>query len=742
MPQNWTPIINPPKDGELVNSAITGRAIKSLQDRTDFLYQRINEFSAQNGKLVIQNADIDTDVDLGDWVYYNVSTSRYSKALAEGVYNNLLKQYTASDRTYVVGMVIAKSGGLAAILMHGWINDLSALGINVPNMIQSPEQFTQGRFYLSRVSPGKMTNIGGAPIVQLGFFSQNRAFICPLQKDIFESHIHYHFDLAAKPSASQNNDGSGFVKINNKEYVSYFYSDTQTTPPNILMCIKGNGAAPLSSYGLEFRFDLSLKVGGGLTIQIYNGADLNPSNANYLDPSQPKSGVLFSTLDINWPNYGEWIDIAQTGVSVAFVRQDGVYTNTLAQDVATSITGSTSKYKVYYPDDTTGWTNVNKFDGEYVTGTTFRYIKEFQADLNAVWPPVPTSSAMVTNNGINLVANADYKTTVQQLMWIPNGYTVNPQSTYAPWAPDYNSRTQNEDPDLSKRLEIFFSKANISTARPLVMSLQSATPSLIVRDCFTKEVSDSGNLEIDLRLDLSTIAGEPDTTCIAKIDSVSQKFVTSSLVSTLTAGSGIRILNSDNVSANSGQLVISNTAFQTAGEVSIVSLKNAKETLYGGVTPCVLFLPPSSAKCQIVSKVKIPQQNSQTSILLNLGASIFGTSTVGVGATALRATFKTAHYLLREGVNLNDFVDGNELSVQYWSIVFDSYLAYKVLDGQYPGSSNIAAGSSLNIGSSLQGGDIVLSVIERISGFPESDIVDTYSLGEVGFTELNWQIVS
>ena len=224
MANTWVPLIKPPIDGEPINQETESRPIKALQQRTDFLFERLNDFSAQNGKLVIQNVRVSSDVEVGDWVFFNNESQKYEKAIAEGVFDTETNQYKASDRTFVVGLCVHKNQTLGSILMNGWINDIKDFQIsNVRQMLEdTAEQFNPGRFYLSRKKPGKMTSVGGAPLVQLGFFTEKDAFVQPLQKDIFESHIHYKFVLDAKPSASQNISRTGYVGINGVKYVDYF----------------------------------------------------------------------------------------------------------------------------------------------------------------------------------------------------------------------------------------------------------------------------------------------------------------------------------------------------------------------------------------------------------------------------------------------------------------------------------------------------------------------------------------
>lgn len=740
MPQTWTPIIRPPKDGELVNQAITGRAIRALQERTDYLYQHIEEFSAQNGKLVIQGAGIDPEVDLGDWVYYDAQSEKYKKALAEGVYSSQKQRYDASDRAYAVGMCISKYGGLGSILMHGWIQSLQALGISPETMVQDAEVYSGGRFYLSRKTPGKMSATGGAPLVQLGFFGGDTAFVSPLQKDVFESHAHYKFSLSAKPAASQNTAQTGLMTVSGKQYVDYFHSSAtpaEGAPETIVMSAKGNGTTVSADLGAEFRVEIYRTSADKMGVQIFVDDEVTPS---LVDVDDPSSGTPYvpGLDDMDWPQYGEWADIPGTGLSVAFVNLATPGAGGLPEDIK-SIAQDTSRFKFFYPNDTAGWTNANPYDGAYVAGTSFRYMREYDLALNSVWPPVPTESLTLDNNGFRLVSGEDFKCVPQDLLWIPNGITGS--AAYGPWPFDYPGSA----PEYAKRIDAFFSRANISTARPIVLSLQSASSAILVRDCFTRQPGNAGNLELDLRLDLNTLDGSAATKCLASIDPATQKFVTSPVVSGLVAGSGITL------SAESGRITVSADAMQRSGEVSIVSLKNAKESLHGGVTPCVLFLDPSAAKCQAVAKIKIPDSAPSGQFSLSVKSAVFGSKSVGGSSNAV---FKAVYFVLRPGTNLNSFIDANAFATQVWAIGFSGYSAYTVLPALSPGVDDIIADTGLagatistgniNIGGvngpgNLAPGDTVLMVLERIASYG-SFAEDTYSDAEVGLTNITWQI--
>jgi len=764
---NWTPIVRPPIDGEIVDQKTIGRSLVALQQRTEFLYERLNDFSAQNGKLVIQNAKLGPSVTVGDWVYYNTSSSKYEKAIAEGELDPVYNSYRATAKTFVVGICVSVefTGNLGSILMSGWIKDITSLGIpNVSQLLEDPSVgFSTGRYYLSRKKPGKMTNIGGAPLVQLGFFSEKECFVAPLQKDIFESHTHYKLSLANRPAASQNTLGTGWSSYTDSlaktyKYVDYFYSSSSAHSTDVAMCIRGNGTTNI--YGPEFRIDIYKDSNNKMVRRIVYGPALD------FDNPESTTTTMVVLPAINYPVYGQWTDIDGAGISVSFIKKglktSASYTTTLANDLLPLPASALHKFCVYFPQDTIGWTNVNVFDGLYTSSSMYRYMREYDVSLNAVWPPVPTESVSITNNGIGLVAIQDFICFPQDLMW--NVGLYNATKTYSPWAHDYAARgVYTPDSQYEKNLELFFSKANISTARPIVLTLQSATPAIQVFDCLTGDPSNSGNLSLDLRLDLNLLNGPNSKTCMASVDPVSQKFVLSGLVSKLTAGNGIKITETGSSGAlvsNYGELTIEKDVTENSGEVSIVSLKNAKESLFNGVTPCVMFLPPSSAKCEIVSKIKIPKQTlpSGSSPKLSISGVVFGTENTSSTKVAL---FKSTHFVLRKGVNISDLDDKdgntNAFAVQYWRVEFNGNVSNIIHSDEYPNPSSLLLFETFN-GSSvisqplssieltsgkinqidnqfIQPEDTILTIIKRV---PSSlSTVDDYD-GDVGFSAINW----
>jgi hypothetical protein len=761
MANTWVPLVRPPIDGEPINQETEARPIKALQQRTDFLFERLNDFSAQNGKLVIQNVRVSSDVEVGDWVHFNNDSQKYEKAIAEGILDENLNQYRASSRTFVVGMCVQRNQNLGTILMNGWIKDIKDFEItNIRQMLEdTTEQFKPGRFYLSRKKPGKMTSIGGAPLVQLGFFTEKDAFVQPLQKDIFESHIHYKFVLESKPSASQNISRTGYINIDGVKYVDYFYSSskTQDDAPSFVMCLKGNGSFPIITE--QFRVDIIRTLDNKISFRLVYGT--------LLDFDNPESGAHETISQANIPSYGEWVNIPNTGFDIAFIRPDAIYTGrTLQEDFSVLSADGVDKFCIYFPYDTYGWTNVNPFEGRYTNGTKYRYLREFNKRVNAVWPPVPTESVSISNNGIDLIESKDFKCYPQELLWIPGTFDNNEQKTDSPWPHDYIARRLETDPDpnesFSKHLQLFFSKANVSTARPLVLSLQSFTPAIQVVDCFTKNEATSGNLALDLRLDLNTSDGPDSDKCFARIDPGTQKFITSPLVSRVVAGQGIEIKNVQGATAETGKVIISSTTIQSSGEVSIVSLKNAKEALHNGVIPCITFLPPNTAKCQIVAKIKIPIQSipESSGIKLFLSSNIFGSTSVSQ-TNVFNALFKVNYFIFPALMNvaprswnsfnlnyIDDSTDDTSFSVKHWKLPLSNYAAYTVDKDQFPRQNSIIqsngnsdlfvfSGKINNIDQQkIRPGDTIYVMIERISTYDSEG--DTYP-GDISFLDINWR---
>lgn len=747
MAKTWTPLVLPPRDREPVDQKTTARSIDALTKRTEYLRQRLEEFSAQNGKIVIQNAKTDSQVGVGDWVYFDDSADRYRKAIAEGELDQSTGTYVATKRSFVVGVCIDKeSSQIGTILSFGWVGDLADYSIDPENMLEDliGEEFTPGRYYLSRKTPGKMTKTPGSPLVQLGFFTEDFAFISPIQKDIFESHFHYEFPLASKPSASQNFSMSGWSNVGNasgKRWVDYFNDNTSGDSPVIIMSVKKN--ANEASYE-ECRVDLFRRSSDSrLGIEINSGSGL--------DHDDPQSTGTITGHNMDWPEYGEWIEIPETNLSVSFSRTDATYSDSLEDDAASILTATTDRYKVFLPNDLVGWTNANHFDTDTPTNAFYRYIVEDDSSLDSVWPPVPLAAGNVLNNGIHLVLDQDFVLSNQNIFWIPSTYSSS--RTVSPWPHDYNAEsTHVPNAAYARNIQVHFTKSGINNARNVVLSLKSINPALKITDCFTGSDAQAGHLNIDLQLQLNTleeILTDVQTT-IYRIDPATQKFQLSNVVTMLDAGSGIQISRTNGGAGSSGRLTVSRKDLKFEGDVSIVSLKNAKEDLYRGVVPYVYFLTPGT-KCQLISRVKVPNQDIPNDKVIDLGiwGRVFGTVPVGSGQNQV-AVFKAVHYVVRAGTNLNDLVENKAFLKQEWTIQLDSYSSYDILAAEYPNVGSLTTDPSTitiknseatwpdGAGEHLEAGDSILTVLERVQQDTLGN-ADNYQ-GNIGITGLRWSI--
>lgn len=744
MPQTpWRPKIEVIVNGETVSAEVANRPIRQLADQTQHLKERVNALDPKSGQVVYTSAPLDDSVLKGDIVYFDEQDEVYKPAIAEAI-GGSNGEYFASPRAFAVGMVVNKSSStIGDIVQLGRIK-LSDYALAASDLLDNPlhDPFESGRYYLSSKVPGKITRHIVAPSIQIGFFTESECQIFPLQKDIFDSHRHYSFPLLAKPSASQNFDRTGWTSFGEvdssaKKWVDYFNRDVDAEPPAIVLCLRGTGAATVDApVRVEFFRDGDDKLG----LEYIDDPDYDDST----------SGTYPGDLSqLEWPDYGEWVAIPNTNLEVAFIRRDADYTNPLATDILTLLVDDTYRFRVYLPDDLTGWTNANPFDLGVPTGVQFRYLTESDSALNNVFPPVPSESAEISNNGTTLVPNIDFKVSTLGIYWIPAGFTLD--YTYAPWPHDYSTDPlDTPDPDLGKNLRINFSRSGLGAGNSVVTSLIGISP-IKVTECPTGKDASTGALQIAIDLALGVSTAEPKTSDTTLVSVNGVLFDVGYHVSELEQGPGIKIDRlSSTLSKNVGKLRISRNDMKFEGEVSSIALRNAKQAVFDTYSS-IEFLPPSQAATGITASFKLPNEDILLSaIKIKLLARVVGSLSLGVAAAPQNAIFKVVYHVLRPDFIASQLNDATAIAVQYWNMTFPTgYTATKVLSPEQPFDAGDAdlyqidadtlvanPNSLVALSGGFQAGDIVSVQIDRVKQSAGAEN-DTYS-GKVGLVGLRW----
>ncbi len=733
----WRPRITLIEDGEPVSQATTNRPTQQLAGQTLHLKQLVSNLETNSGRLIFSGAALTSDVIVGDVVYFDSFENAYAPALAETTVNTADGEYVAGPRSYVVGVVIAKDGLVGDILQVGRIDLNSISGSLVQGMVEDPvnDPFVPSRYYLSSKIPGKITRHVVYPNVQIGYITTEECHIAPLQKDLFETHRHYSFPLLARPSASQNFDQTGWNNFGDdsasgRKWVDYYNNGTDTTIPEIMVCVRNNLSVVMDPES-PIRVELYLDASDDLAIELITG----PTQDN------PDSGVYPGSITVvDWPAYGEWISIPGTNLDVAFVRRDATYTNELSVDALADLTVPSdewNRWKILLPHDISGWTNVNSFDQSTPYNAFYRYLTESDQALSNVFPPAPTGSAFIEDNGTSLVAGSDFTVNIAGVFWIPANFTAS--YTYSPWAHDYSAlSTWTPDNDLTKNLNLHFSRTGLGNANGVVRSLKGIAP-ITVKQCPTEDEADRGDLQVGIDLALLKSTADSISAEEAFIDVDGLSFIKGDIVCEIEAGIGIRIDRlTTSKNKNVGKLRISRAEHKFEGEVSSIALRNAKQEV-GDYYSYIDFLPPSQTPTGIIAGFRIPSEGFNVNgsgfisdtVFLSLFSSFIGDTQLGASTSDQVALYSVSFHVLREdtvGASIGTVAE------HQWSITYPtSYVPTTVL-----ADSPAEADEFKIAASNFKPGDMVSVRIDRIESGDDSAI-DTYP-GRSGMVGLRWII--
>jgi hypothetical protein len=220
MSANWPHNIKHVTPGEPVQAGIVGRPDRTLEERTEYLKERLD--AAELGRAIFEgDATVSPDVLPGHPVYWNWANNRYEKALVAVEQDPVTQVFTVQPSSDCVGMCYRKKAeDRADIVLRGLVvfNDLT-------NSIG--ETVVPGKYYLSAVEPGKLSK-QKPPVTVVVCHVQGprdncsdklRVLVMPQTRDYIEEHTHYRFELFAKPCGTNtiytDDDGKQRHRIDN-----------------------------------------------------------------------------------------------------------------------------------------------------------------------------------------------------------------------------------------------------------------------------------------------------------------------------------------------------------------------------------------------------------------------------------------------------------------------------------------------------------------------------------------------
>lgn len=212
MSANWLHNIKHVVPGEPVKAGVVGRPDRTLEDRTDYLKERLD--AAELGRAIFEvDATVASDVLPGHPVYWNWATNQYEKALVAVEQDPTTQVFTVQPSSDCVGMCYRKKASdRADIVLRGLV-----VFDNLTNSIG--ETVAPGKYYLSGVEAGKLSK-QKPPVTVVVCHVQGprdncsdklRVLVMPQSRDYVEEHTHYRFDLVPRPAGTNTIvvDGDG-----------------------------------------------------------------------------------------------------------------------------------------------------------------------------------------------------------------------------------------------------------------------------------------------------------------------------------------------------------------------------------------------------------------------------------------------------------------------------------------------------------------------------------------------------
>ncbi len=189
--------------GEPVQASVVSRPDRALEERTDYLKNRLDATAAGQA-LFDLDATLAADVMEGQPVFWNAVTQRYEQAFAAVETDPATQTLVTQASSDCLGLVYKKnSATLGDVVLRG-IVQLPAL----TNAVDGP--IAPGRYYLSSVAAGKLVKQRPPVTVSVCYVQGPKdncadnpwVVVMPQVRDFLEDHIHYRFELVTRAAGT------------------------------------------------------------------------------------------------------------------------------------------------------------------------------------------------------------------------------------------------------------------------------------------------------------------------------------------------------------------------------------------------------------------------------------------------------------------------------------------------------------------------------------------------------------
>lgn len=212
-PIPWTSNVRRIKDGSPVSAANTNRPLEDLSRRTEYLRQLMSEVGGVLGSLMLYDQPVEQSVKIGAPVYVDPADSVWRGATVDFVTSSggVIEAYSAPSQ--VMGVLFERVSGLqATVLVMGEMVLTTEQANHIIEGGYDPDTFKAGSYYLSVRNPGKLTHRWHVAIQSafvgtlIGPDTSGRIrFLVrpvPLLGNPMTNHVHYRFDLVARPAGT------------------------------------------------------------------------------------------------------------------------------------------------------------------------------------------------------------------------------------------------------------------------------------------------------------------------------------------------------------------------------------------------------------------------------------------------------------------------------------------------------------------------------------------------------------
>lgn len=298
----------------------------------------------------------------------------------------------------------------------------------------------------------------------------------------------------------------------------------------------------------------------------------------------------------------------------------------------------------------TGWLPADHevFAGKAPAGAVFGYNLSAQPKLANIWPPIPVSgSSLEWNKGLSAdVGFTDVPLGENGLAILNRDGIWWMSSCYGdvPWPVDFSSADSSSMSEsitdqcprlLSMEMLVYFTKVNFATDAASVLSLRSTDPRLKVNCYGTSTPATTGNLQIELDLNLIVKTGQPGYLALKDFDPASSTFTQGPVVEGLYAGSAnvnmsgsatsTRIIEGIPETVFHGLVAINVDPADTKElDIQIVRLDGVEEEYFGSPPLMYLGFEPAVTN-SYRSKIHIPFDLAINTPKLKLRFEVLGT---------------------------------------------------------------------------------------------------------------------